>query len=394
MKTFNTWLLTMSLLAAPLAANAQETLFGWLKGTLFQKSVVAAVNGPAKDPRETGDQAVDQAIRRNADVALTRNLSASVLKARSISTKEADLTKSLRTSFGAYSSRSKRITDPSLSKTIGTALTKTILQRGARDSLAVMNQVEVARKSAIRDKRTFHGGEALDQLNDFPALIRQIRRMTMEKGPLFALDNLVVTKAGSGKNRIVEFPNTNTRIEIRGNAFYAKGGSTPGRGAMNEFLNGPVPNGVFFVDEHLKYVTDSKGRTVQVECFSSELSKSVTRTRMARENQTRVVEAKGGKQGVHDSGHIQQYSTGGINEDINLLPMRVKQQRGGAWANLEKKEREAIEAGNRVSSKKTITYNPDGSYTIHVDLTITDLATGKVKTVSKDFGKLFSPKDK
>ena len=395
MKTFRVLLIALVLYSTPLSAQGLQKKIGkWVKSTLINKGIVAMVNGPARDPREVGGEAADDAFRQNADVSLTRNLPASLLKAKPISTQESNLTNSLRSSFGAYTSKSKRITDPSLGKVIGTMETITALETVAKESLFAKNQLAVVRKSAIRGERTFFGADALKQLSDFPALVRQIRKMAEEKGPLYALDNLVVNTAGSGNNRIVAFPNTNTRMEIRGDFFYADGGGTPEHGTMNEFLNGPVPDGIFFVDGHLKFVTDAQGRTVQVDCFSSELSKSVTRTLMEPENQTRIVEAKGGKQGVHDSGHIQQHSTGGINEDINILPMRVKQLRSGAWANLEKKEREAVDAGKRVWSKKSITYLPDGSYSIHVDLTMTDLTTGKVKTVSKDFGKLFGPKDK
>jgi hypothetical protein len=98
--------------------------------------------------------------------------------------------------------------------------------------------------------------------------------------------------------------------------------------------------------------------------------KNNPRSTLAKENSTQLVQKKGGQKGIHDSGHIQQRSMGGLNESINLLPMKSKLQQHGRWAKLEREERKAIAAGKDVWSRKWITYNPDGSYSIKVELTI------------------------
>ena len=58
--------------------------------------------------------------------------------------------------------------------------------------------------------------------------------------------------------------------------------------------------------------------------------------------------------------------------------MKASLQRGGAWAKLEKMERDAIARGCDVWSKKKITYHPDGSFEIAVDLIIDGKTTHKV----------------
>ena len=80
-------------------------------------------------------------------------------------------------------------------------------------------------------------------------------------------------------------------------------------GAMNEFLNNPLPSQTYYVDKHSKFVTDAAGRTIVSECHSSELSKHVSRNELPSQNKTMLVRSKGGIQGVHDSGHIQQHYT-------------------------------------------------------------------------------------
>jgi hypothetical protein len=64
--------------------------------------------------------------------------------------------------------------------------------------------------------------------------------------------------------------------------------------------------------------------------------------------------------------------------------MKQAKNRGGAWAKLEKKERDAIAQDRDVWRRSWITYNRDGSYSIKVELTI----DGKTIT-KKPFDDLF-----
>ena len=58
--------------------------------------------------------------------------------------------------------------------------------------------------------------------------------------------------------------------------------------------------------------------------------------------------------------------------------MKSQLQQHGRWAKLEREERKAIAAGKDVWSRKWITYNPDGSYSIKVELTIDGKTTTEV----------------
>ena len=280
------------------------------------------------------------------------------------------------------------LTDRQLMKKLGSKESKMTIERAGKQELKKGSEKAAGKKGAVRAGKTLAGKEALKALDNFPALKKLVTEMESKYGySLYSIDNLVVKK--SGKHMIVEFPGTASKIEIKGNKIFAKGGSTRANGAMNDFLNNPLPNSTYVVDGCTTYTTDALGGTVSVECHSSQLSKSVDRTNLARQNQTSLVESKGGKAGVHDSGHIQQHSTGGNNEAINLLPMKASKQRGGKWANMEKFERDAIDAGKDVVTKKKITYKPDGSYTIDVEMTIKDTVTGKVSKKKWNFPDLF-----
>lgn len=240
---------------------------------------------------------------------------------------------------------------------IGTVETKETFEGIAKKSLKEKGKDMSAKRAAVQTSKTFTGKEALALLDDNPVLRRQIANMEKKLGPLFSSDNMIVQK--SGKSTIISFKGTNSKIHIKGNEIIADGGSTMTNGAMNEFLNNPLPSMTYHVDGCSKFVTDDAGRTIVSECHSSELAKKVSRNALPSQNKTPLVQSKGGKQGVHDSGHIQQHSTGGQNESINLLPMKASLQRGGAWAKLEKMERDAIDRGCDVWSKKKITYHPD-----------------------------------
>lgn len=374
------------------------------------RSARKGVTAAKKTTKEIAGESAEQAIRHRSEYSLTKNRGNSLSRIRKASgvQSEAEIGKILRSGFGKnavkgvgqaalYETRhigaeaSKELTERALKKSFGTAESKAALKRAGKNSLKKTSQEAGIKKSAIRASKTLTGREAVKLLEDHPELLKRIIKMSEEKGPLFHFDNLVVKK--SGKHRIIEFTGTNSKIEIKGNQIFAKGGSTTSNGAMNEFLNNPLPNTTYHVDDYLKYVTDAQGKTIYQECHSSELIKNVSRTKLPSENKTRLVTSKGGKQGVHDSGHIQQFSTGGLNEDINLLPMRSNLQRGGEWAKFEKAERDAINAGHDVINRKWITYNPDGSYVIKVEQHITNKATGKVSKKTKQFSNLFSPND-
>ena len=367
-----------------------------------KKGAKAAVKQTAK---ELAEESAEFAISRNASKSLTRESFERTARKSNLQVRNNGMTRRFAGSFeksaikgaertaarnvgrGAAAAESIELTDRTLVKKVGSSQSKVSIERTGKLELKKGSEKAAKKKGTVRAGKTVVGKEALKLLDNYPALKKLLVEMEGKYGPNFALENLVVRK--SGRHTIVEFPGTASKIEIKGNKIFAKGGSTRASGAMNEFLNNPLPNTTYVVDGCTTYITDDLGRTVYVECHSSQLSKSVERTELAKNNQTKLVESKGGKGGVHDSGHIQQHSTGGNNESINLLPMRASKQRGGKWAKMEGVERDAINSGSDVVTKKTIRYNPDGSFTIDVEMIIKDSTTGKVGKKKWSFNDLF-----
>lgn len=271
-------------------------------------------------------------------------------------------------------------------KRLGTESTQEVGEWTAKKTLKESAVKNIAKKQAAKTAARLTGADAFKALDDMPDIKKQVVKLQQQSSTYFTTDKLFVEKVG--KSKVVGFEGTPSKIEISPNGtIRAKGGSTANAGPMNEYLNNPLPNTKYETEGGLlNFHTDQFGKTAYVECHSSELYKTMKnnpRGTLAKENQTPLVIKKGGKKGVHDSGHIQQRSMGGLNESINLLPMKSQLQQHGRWAKLEGEERKAIAAGKDVWSRKWITYNPDGSYSIKVELTIDG------KTITKVFDDLF-----
>lgn len=352
-----------------------------------------------KTVKEVAGEVSERAIAKNASKKLVNNAPELTLKGTAKDISRVGAEKAIRSGLKIVDAHSIRLTDHQLtyagSKTgssalsrFGTAESCKVFEREAKEAMKDKGAKIAAKRSGIRASRTLIGEQAMKDLDELPRVKSSVEQM-MKKSSYFQVENLSVEKLG--KKRIVQFNGSISKIEIdEKGVIIAKGGSTKEVGQMNEFLNNPMPNTTYRIDNFCIYKTDARGRTIYSECHSSELSKGFVRNDLASENSTALVLQKGGKQGVHDSGHIQQHSTNGPNESINLLPMKSSLQRGGRWANLEKMERDAISEGKDVISKKTISYNDDGSFVINVELIIKDLITGKVKTITKPpFSDLF-----
>ena len=364
----------------------------------------AGKSAAKKSAKEIAGESAELAIRRNASNSLSRKGASKTIKMDKVAVDNAEMAKYLKGSIGKGAIKGARgvvskeagakvsteaieLTDRELVKKYGTSQSRKVVEQSGKRGLKSGSEKAAKKKAAVRAGKTLTGREALKLLDNYPTLRNTVMEMECKYGPNFALDRLVVGK--SGKHMVVEFPGTASRIEVKGNTIFAKGGSLPSKGEMNAFLNEPLPNSTYIVDGYTKYVTDAFGKTIEVECHSSALAKSVKRTNLAQENQAALVEAKGGKRGVHDAGHIQQRSTGGNNESINLLPMKSSKQRGGKWAKMEKTERDAIDAGKDVVTKKKIKYNPDGSFTLDVEMKIKDPVSGKASTKNWSHSDLF-----
>ena len=271
-------------------------------------------------------------------------------------------------------------------KRLGTESTQEVGEWTAKQTLKESAAKNIAKKQAAKTAARLTGADAFKALDDMPDIKKQVIKLQQQSPANFTTDKLFVEKVG--KSKVVGFEGTSSKIEISPNGtIRAKGGSTANAGPMNEYLNNPLPNTKYETEGGLlNFHTDQFGKTAYVECHSSELYKTMKnnpRGTLAEENKAPLVIKKGGKKGVHDSGHLQAKATGGLNESINLLPMKWSKNRRGPWRELESKELNAIKKGKDVWSRKWITYNPDGSYSIKVELTIDG------KTITKPFDDLF-----
>lgn len=272
---------------------------------------------------------------------------------------------------------------------IGSHETRMAFEKQSRQLLSKTALEKSAKKAAIKTVNKTVGKEALKTLDDFPELKKVVQAIHQSSTSYFPENKLFVEKVG--KNTKVGFAGTSTEIIVdKKGCIHATAGATPKDGAMNQFLNHPIPNKSYCIDNAAFYKTDELGRTVSIECHSSELSK-IQRTQLDEQQATRAVVSRGGVHNAHDAGHLQSKSTGGSNEMINLLPMDSKAQRPGSkWYKFEDKERQAIAKGDDVWSFKTISYNNDGTYVTTAKLRIREAKTGKAKTVEKSFDDLYT----
>lgn len=124
-------------------------------------------------------------------------------------------------------------------------------------------------------------------------------------------------------------------MEIQGNEIRAKAGASPGKGRydsqLNDFLNYPMPNKKYIVDNCFVYETDEKGRVVKANADINKAD-AIQRITDKRFNQyPKWVNEMDGDNGRDDGGHIFAASLKGPAEKINIVPMERNFQRTGDW---------------------------------------------------------------
>ena len=273
---------------------------------------------------------------------------------------------------------------------IGSYETKKAFEKRSSQILFKDATEKAAKRTAAKAANRSVGKEALKTLGDYSDVKEVVQLIHKGLPSYFPENKLVVEKVG--KNMKVGFSGTSTEIIVdKRGIINATAGATPKDGVMNQFLNHPIPNKKYCIDNAAFYKTDELGRTVKIKCHSSELGK-LNRTKLDTKQATSPVISRGGVHNVHDAGHLQSKSSGGSNEMINLLPMDAKSQRPGSkWYKFEDIERQAINNGDDVWCNKTIDYHSDGTYTIKAELEIHDAKTGKIRKIKKSFSNLYTP---
>ena len=181
-------------------------------------------------------------------------------------------------------------------------------------------------------------------------------------------EDLVVETTKDGWTRVSYKGETSkwTSIEISPDkkTIKANGGSLiddahPKGGPQNEFLNHPLPNKTYIVDESTIYQTNSEGLVVKVD---SNITKSYqthgigNETRGGRPDYNQVKKENNGNPTLDDGGHAVGKALGGCNESINITPQLKTINRGGDWKQLERDMLEAAQRGQKVEFSMEIKY--------------------------------------
>jgi hypothetical protein len=378
-------------------SKAAKSIFKWFGKTGAKETgeIVAE-----KTVKEISAEMVEHAAKRNLTKSLTYETSDAVSDKiyKEITSDRIDNILSQRIREKALLLSGKKLRREVIDNAATEAKYKFLKQLGTSESQQLyLDAAKNTFKREIRIKATTrgalkHSGKVvLKEIDDIPGL-QEIIKTLQQKYPSFTDDILTVEHLGN--TRKIQFKGTASEIIIDNKGhFHCSSGSTMTRGDMNEFLNHPIANARYHVDNgYTQFTTDINGRTTQIECHSSELFKNVQRNKLASSQRDELRRLYGGVQGIDDAGHIQAHATGGSNELYNLLPMNKEMQRQGSkWAKLEQMELNAIKKGDDVWSKKNISYNHDGSYKIDVELKITDAVTGKTRTIRKSFDDLYKP---
>lgn len=325
------------------------------KETAKRTSKEAAKKAAAKTSKEAAEKSSKEAAQSMTKKGVEKAAKETAEKAGSKAAKNTAKQTAKESTSGVASKEAKEATE----KTVKNNLKKQAAEEG----------VELGTKKV--------GKEAMKELDDMPALKATIEKLQKKSPDYYKTEDLIITKK-KGKTTI-EFKGKPDKIEVQGNVIKAKGGSVKGaeNGGLNQFLNDPSPNQKYKVDDHITYKTNSSGKPSEIECHSSELSKTVNRSGRDSGTQQEVLKASGVTSETHQSGHLVQNAVGGPNEKLNQLPMRKDMNLGGDWKRLEKKEIDAINEGKDVWTKYQIDYHSDGNYDIVKTLTI----GGKSETV-------------
>ena len=326
------------------------------KETAKRTSKEAAKKAAAKTSKEAAEKSSKEAAQSMTKKGVEKAAKETAEKASSKAAKNTAKQATKESASGVASKEAKEATE----NTIKNNLKKQAAEEG----------VELGTKKV--------GKDAMKELDDMPALKEVIEKLQKKSPEYYKTEDLIITKK-KGKTTI-EFKGKPDKIEVQGNVIKAKGGSTAENGALNQFLNEPLPNQTYKVDNHITYKTNSVGKPVEVECHTSELKKFVDRLKIRdTKTQNEIVSGASQNSSPYQGGHLIQNSLGGPNEKLNQLPMPKDMNTNprGEWRKLEILENEAVKDGKDVWTKMKITYNEDGSYDLIKTVIIGDDKTEK-----------------
>ena len=330
-------------------------------------SAKAAGKEVAKDAgKEIAEQYTKRLIRKEVLETAEKNGSKTlgsyfiVQTKKQLKSQTADYSKS----FGSYATRNKAYKNRIKYSRKGKGGTRTLAHKRAKSKTIQSKTLNTGIGKIIK---RYEGKDAIAFMEKNNKEVAQQIKSLMGKGGPFEHPDFHKFICEVGENGDVIVRNSHhdalsSAIKIKGNTITAYSGGTKKCGASNMFLDKPLPNKKYVVDNG-KYVfsTDANGRTSAVV---AKYDKAVTEIKPPLDKGRRKLGVldKGGNTATHDAGHITQHNQGGINEGINLVPMKNSWQRsGGEWRKFEELEEkiiaEAMSKGQTVTSSRQLVYS-------------------------------------
>jgi len=194
--------------------------------------------------------------------------------------------------------------------------------------------------------------------NHFPSLLIVVDAIIKNK--LTNWGHFIAILSAENKFQIQHKDWVNCKITISEGIVYAEAGANRKKEnyGYNEFLNYPMPNYLYVIDEYLLYKTDNNGRVIEA---SAKFKNGETIYRRGTpplvEEQKRVITSKDGDEQRDQGGHIISKDIGGPYEQINQVPMLSTVNQGGLWKIIENCERDAWYKRKEVFTKRRLYYN-------------------------------------
>lgn len=238
-----------------------------------------------------------------------------------------------------------------LVKKVGKETSEEVAETTART--AIKNTAKVTSKSVVKNSAVL--GKALKELILSDKNAKLLYEGLSNRVSKDFADGIVVTTSKKGVEMVSEeFPTS--YIRMNKNLIFARGGSLKNAGPVNEFLNVPLPNKTYIIDDVFTYKTDELGRVISCSADRTKAFNTIQRNAQRHTKvQQNVVNELGGQVG-DDGGHLFANNTGGLNELINQVPMPSELNRNGLWRKLEMIEENALKEGKEVFSKRNLLY--------------------------------------
>lgn len=362
------------------------------KSAVMKKIAKTAVVGSAKTSAKTAGKA----IAKDAGKEIAEQYTKRMIRKEVLETAEKSGSKTLASlwiaqtrkqlknlstdfskSFGPHSVRSKAYKTRLKYSRRGGGRTYTLAQKRVQSKTLYTGISKVVKRYEGKEVLTF-----LEKNNKEVA--QQIKNMMKKGGPFEHPDyHKFICEVSENGDIIVRNSHPDalsSAIRVKGNTITAYSGGTKKCGASNMFLDKPLPNKKYVVDDG-KYVfsTDAKGRTSSVVAKYDKAVTDVKPPLDAGRRKMGVLD-KGGNTKTHDAGHITQHNQGGINESINLVPMNNSWQRsGGEWRMFEEQEEkiiaDAVSKGKKVTSSRKLIYSGESQIPSHIEVKV--LVDGK-----------------